>query len=86
MVSPNVGTQIPIVGWEKRYMTPRECAKLQSMTELKHLPKSDEAAYAALGNAVNARVVRRVAENLIGKSSTSTQKAKLRPQPKKRAA
>ena len=28
-------TQVPIVAWEKRYMIPRECAKLQSLRELK---------------------------------------------------
>ena len=31
-------TQVPIIAWEKRYMTTRECARLQSLDELQHLP------------------------------------------------
>jgi DNA (cytosine-5)-methyltransferase 1 len=60
-------TQVPIIGWERRYMTPRECARLQSMDGLKHLPTSDVKAFEALGNAVNVEVVRLVAEALLPK-------------------
>ncbi len=52
-------TQIPIVGWDQRYMTARECARLQSMNKLKYLPKGI-GAIQALGNAVNVTVVKKI--------------------------
>lgn len=58
-------TQVPIIAWQKRYMTPRECAKLQSLDALKALPESMPKAFAALGNAVNSSVVERVARSLL---------------------
>lgn len=63
-------TQVPILGAhisginERRYMTPRECARLQSLDSIR-LPVSESAAYKALGNAVNAHVVGEIAEPLV---------------------
>jgi DNA (cytosine-5)-methyltransferase 1 len=57
-------TQVPIIGWEKRYMTPRECARLQSLDTLSSLPASPTKAFHALGNAVNSTVVELVARAL----------------------
>ncbi|MGP5316254.1 DNA (cytosine-5-)-methyltransferase [Arthrobacter rhombi] len=56
-------TQVPIIGWEQRYMTPQECSKLQSLGDIA-LPASDAQAFRALGNAVNAAVVEKIAEAL----------------------
>lgn len=57
-------TQVPILGWERRYMTPQECARLQSLDSIQ-LPESDIQAYKALGNAVNAKVVEEIARPLL---------------------
>lgn len=58
-------TQVPIIAWQKRYMTPSECAKLQSLDGLKALPNTPTKAFHALGNAVNSTVVERVAQALL---------------------
>ena len=58
-------SQVPIVGWELRYLSPRECARLQSLGGLACLPTSKPRAYKALGNAVNADVIYYVARNLL---------------------
>lgn len=57
-------TQVPIIGWEERYMTPLECKRLQSMDGLE-LPQKDTKAYSALGNAINVKVAQLVAEALL---------------------
>src|SRR6185436_2472490 len=57
-------TQVPIIAWEKRYMTPRECARLQSLSHLKHLPANSTRAFKALGNSVNVEIAARVAAAL----------------------
>ena len=57
-------TQVPIIGWEDRYMTPLECKRLQSMDALE-LPERNTKAYAALGNAINVKVAQLVAEALL---------------------
>lgn len=68
-----VGTQIPIFPWVKlpnkkgrgRYMTTKEAATLQGMDKLSFDKLANSRIYEALGNAVNVRVVRKIAERLL---------------------
>jgi DNA (cytosine-5)-methyltransferase 1 len=46
-------SQIPIYGKEKRYITPRECARLQSYPEEFELEQNDKIPYKQMGNSVN---------------------------------
>lgn len=58
-------TQIPIIGWETRYITLTEALRLQSFPEGFNLPKLGHTAYVALGNAVNVHIVSLIAEKLL---------------------
>jgi DNA (cytosine-5)-methyltransferase 1 len=59
-----ITTQIPIIAWQRRYMTLRECARLQSMKDLRYLPEGG-AGFKALGNAVNVHVAQTIITQLI---------------------
>ena len=49
--------QTPIYGKEKRYITPRECARLQSFPDSFIIHENDHIAYKQFGNAVNVDVI-----------------------------
>ena len=51
-------TQTSIVGPRKRRLTPRECARLQSIPDTYRLHANDRIAYKQLGNSVNVEVVK----------------------------
>lgn len=54
-------TQTPIIGELKRYITIGEAAALQGLNKLQYFPKNQREAFKALGNAVNTRVVSKIA-------------------------
>jgi DNA (cytosine-5)-methyltransferase 1 len=60
-------SQIPIYGKEKRYITPRECARLQSFPESFKLPCDDKKSYKQLGNSVNVDNVYTVISSTLSK-------------------
>ena len=57
-------TQVPIIGWKQRYITREEGLRLQSLEGIE-LPEFDNAAFKALGNAVNAHIVGLIADQLL---------------------
>jgi len=63
-------TQTPIIGKRKRFLTLRECARLQSFPDT-FIPCTNESqAYKQFGNAVNVDLVRLFAKYMLGDAET----------------
>tara|TARA_B110001469_G_scaffold121179_1_gene130427 strand:+ start:1260 stop:2537 length:1278 start_codon:yes stop_codon:yes gene_type:complete len=58
-------SQIPIYGKEKRYITPKECLRLQSFPDTFQLLEEDRHSYKQLGNCVNVNNVTNVIESTL---------------------
>ena len=58
-------SQIPIYGKEKRYITPRECARLQSFPDTYQIDENDKHSYKQFGNSVNVKNVKTVIESTL---------------------
>lgn len=69
-----VSTQIPILGWEERYITAREGARIQSMNGIE-LPERIGTCFSALGNAVNVEIVKKIGEKLLNGPSNGSQES-----------
>ena len=57
--------QTPIYAKEKRYITPRECARLQSFPDTFIIHQNDNIAYKQFGNAVNVDVIGYIIERTL---------------------
>jgi DNA (cytosine-5)-methyltransferase 1 len=58
-------TQVPVVTWQRRYMTVRECSRLQGLGQLTFKTLSPGRAYKAIGNAVSADIVELIGRRLL---------------------
>jgi DNA (cytosine-5)-methyltransferase 1 len=63
--------QTPVYGPKKRFLTPRECARLQSFPDSFICHENDHKAYKQFGNAVNVDVIHYASKEVIKKYITS---------------
>ncbi len=60
-----MASMIPVYGPESRFLTPRECARLQSFPDSYKIHENDKIAYKQFGNAVNVKLIEKCARFLI---------------------
>lgn len=60
-----MASMIPVYGPESRFLTPRECARLQSFPDSYKIHENDKIAYKQFGNAVNVKMIEKCARFLI---------------------
>jgi DNA (cytosine-5)-methyltransferase 1 len=70
IVGPSAGSKKPRKHY--RYITPKEAAKLQGMYHIKFGRQPDALSYKQLGNAVNVKVIKYLAERLTGEVPCET--------------
>ena len=63
-----VYSQLPIIGWQNRYINEEEALKLQCLEGIK-LPKFKSSAFRSIGNAVNSRIVYIIMKHLLNLNS-----------------
>lgn len=59
--------QVPIIGSQKRHLSVRECARLQSFPESYSLNSNDKIAYKQLGNSANVKIIQTITDILMNK-------------------
>ena len=69
-------TQTSIVGKKKRFLTPRECARLQSFPDSFHYDVKDAQAYKQFGNSINVALVSFFARYMFGDEAIRHQYSK----------
>lgn len=57
-------TQVPVIGWQERYLSVDEALSLQSLENLK-MPEHKTASMRSVGNAVNSKIVELIASELL---------------------
>jgi len=69
-------TQVPVITWERRYMTVCECSRLQGLGELELSALKPTSAYRAIGNAVSADLVEMLGRMLLQSGSPRRSRAR----------
>jgi len=57
-------TQVPYLAWKKRYLSMDECLRIQGFHKIKYYPTTPFKFYSSIGNAVNVKVISKIAKNL----------------------